>query len=319
VEELQIPIVTAFTATASPLILSKIKKILFPNRSPNIVYGNPDRINISYKVIETISPEQSLIDQVSIAEKPMIIFSSSRTGTELTARLLRGTLQREDIFFYHAGLSKKEKDLIEKWFFDSGEGILVATCAYGMVVDKSNIRTVIHIDLPKTVESYLQESGRAGRDHEPAEAIVIYSKKEHNILKRLEAPLTRERFEQMIRYAEDKSTCRRESLLSMLDSTPEICSGCDICNNDLFHNESEIELLSLLKKNKRRFRKRELVYFLKGYKNTDVRDQQLYRIRGFGLLKEWEPDQIFETVEMLLESGKIRIPKYGFWKNYITM
>jgi ATP-dependent DNA helicase RecQ len=132
-DALEIGLVTAFTATASPHILQKITEIIFPGTIPNIIYGNPDRDNISYKVIPSTSPTRTLQKLTEDSKKPLIIFAASRTGTELTARMLRNYLKHNNIFFYHAGLNKEEKDKVEKWFFDSENGILVATCAYGMV------------------------------------------------------------------------------------------------------------------------------------------------------------------------------------------
>ena len=163
-QEACIPLVTAFTATASPLILEKVKKIVFPGLSPNIITANPDRPNISYRVIPCLSKNHELVNLLreekevtlrtlgvqrkkrkkSLAsprtlhgslpgiKRPAIVFCSSRTGTELTAALLRRRLREDQIYFYHTGLTKEEKAKIEKWFFDSDDGILTATCAYGI-------------------------------------------------------------------------------------------------------------------------------------------------------------------------------------------
>jgi hypothetical protein len=134
--EANIPVVTAFTATASPLILEKVKNIVFPDVSPNIITANPDRPNISYRVLPCLSKNHELGELLSrgkeSAERPAIVFCGSRTGTEMTARMLRRKLGEDQIFFYHAGLTKEEKTRIEKWFFDSDDGILIATCAYGI-------------------------------------------------------------------------------------------------------------------------------------------------------------------------------------------
>ena len=89
---------------------------------------------------------------------------------EVTNRFLKNRTGRDDIVYYHAGLSKENKAEIEKWFFDSDTGILNATCAYGMGVDKQGIRTVIHLEAPSSIEAYLQESGRGGRDRAEAKA-----------------------------------------------------------------------------------------------------------------------------------------------------
>ncbi len=316
IEKLDIDLVTAFTATASPLILQKIKKIIFPETTPNIVYGNPDRTNISYSVIRTISPTQTLISQIKKAARPLIIFSSSRTGTELTARMLRRSLNDNNVFFYHAGLSKEEKNDVESWFFDSDKGILVATCAYGMGVDKSNIRTVIHIDLPSTVESYLQESGRGGRDRAPAKGILIYKEKDNERLEKITDPVSKERFSAMIDYATNIEECRRETLLAMLGSEPEICSGCDVCDETFLDVDNKELILSVLRKNRRRFTVHDAVYFFKGYKSREIRDQQIHRLQYFGMLHDWDTDNIREAIEYLLKIGEMRLGRI-FWRGLI--
>lgn len=314
---LKIDLVTAFTATASPHILKRIKNILFPDTTPNIIYGNPDRTNISYSVLKTISPSRTLVETVKKSDKPLIIFASSRTSTEITSRMLRGSIESKEIFFYHAGLSKEEKDKVEKWFFDSDEGILVATCAYGMGVDKSNIRTVIHIDLPSTVESYLQESGRAGRDREPSKAVLIYDFSAQKRLSTIQNSLLKERFSSMIDYAENSDRCRRETLLSLLDSEPEICQGCDVCKDSVQETDNEKRILTVLKKNRRRFTVREAVYCLKGYKTNEIREKSLYLTSAYSVLEDWETDHIREALDCLLTAEKIKIGKGHFWKRLI--
>jgi len=318
IKKLNIDLVTAFTATASPYILNNIKRIIFPDSTPNIIYANPDRPNVSYHVIKTLSPQQTLIGQIHKSEKPLIVFSSSRTGTELTARMLRQNLHSEDIYFYHAGLTKEEKADVESWFFHSDIGILVATCAYGLGVDKSNIRTVIHIDLPSTVESYLQESGRGGRDRNAAKAILIYSPIETDRLDKILDPLSKSRFQKMINYAKNEIECRRETLLAMLDSEPEICSGCDVCEENIYKPELEAEILSILYLNKRRFTLKNAVYFFKGFKSREIAERQFYRIRGFGLLHDWNTDFIRETLDLLLREKMICISKNLLWKGLLT-
>ena len=176
----QTPVVTAFNATASDKILARVTEIVSPGKSPALIAANPDRPNIHYRVVYTISKNRQLIELLNgggkhVCEYPVLIFSGSRSGAELTARMPREQLGRKNIFFYHAGLEREEKDRVQEWFYNSSDGILTATIAYGMGIDKKNIRTVIHMEPSLPVEAYLQESGRAGRDKKHSRAILIVS------------------------------------------------------------------------------------------------------------------------------------------------
>jgi ATP-dependent DNA helicase RecQ len=162
---------------------------------------------------------------------PALVFCRSRKRVEGVARELAATLGWERVGAYHAGLTKDERTAIEQWFFSATDAVLVATCAYGMGVDKSNIRTTIHYDLPGNVEAFLQESGRAGRDGEPAQSIVLFG---HDDLDRhgIEAdPGRRARYEQLIGYCRTAG-CRRDYLLGLLGANLEACFGCDHCSPD---------------------------------------------------------------------------------------
>ncbi|MBB6478597.1 RecQ family ATP-dependent DNA helicase [Spirochaeta isovalerica] len=316
--EIDVPIVTAFTATASPHILNRIKSVLFPNDTPNVIYGNPDRSNISYSVIKSASPNQTLLRKIKELDKPAIVFTSSRTSTELTARMLRRELVSKNVFFYHAGLEKPEKEKIESWFFHSDDGILVSTTAYGMGVDKSNIRTVIHLEPPPTVESYLQESGRAGRDRDHAEALLIYNSRTKERLNKILDEHSAERFKSMLHYGENESSCRREYLLKLLNSAPEICSGCDICRDAVESEEYEELVMSIITANKRRFTRKELVFFLKGYKTPHIKERLLHCLWGFGIFYQWSTEMLEELVDSMIYTGVLRLPQKGIGKHRIS-
>jgi ATP-dependent DNA helicase RecQ len=202
--ELKPPLLTAFTATASPEVLDKIRRYIFNDGDVHIVMGNPDRPNISYRLVRTLAKEAALRQLLATLPRPAIVFCGSRSRTEQLARALRYALHSREIYFYHAGLEREEKKTVEEWFFKSSTGILVATCAYGMGVDKADIRTVIHFDCPNLVEAYLQESGRGGRDGRPATATLLWG------------PEDEERTGPLAEYGRNRDRCRRELLLTLL-------------------------------------------------------------------------------------------------------
>lgn len=226
-------IVTAFTATASNAILEKIKRYVFDGKGAHMVIGNPDRMNISYTACGSVLKDLAVRDMLLKHEKPALVFCSTRLKTEKLTRYLRNGLAGADIRFYHAGLEWEERRAVEDWFFSSEDGVLVTTCAYGMGVDKPNIRTVIHRDYPPNLEAYLQEIGRAGRDGNPSCAIAIWGPEDESALPRDITPEENRRRDNVLEFSRDTRHCRRESLLRHLDyegdvSKPET-GCCDVC------------------------------------------------------------------------------------------
>ncbi len=322
-KEAGIPVVTAFTATASPLILGNVKNIVFPDVSPNIITANPDRPNIYYRVLPCLSKNHELVELLrkgtQSVERPAIVFCGSRTGTEMTARILRRRLGEDRIFFYHAGLTREEKTRIEQWFFDSDDGILIATCAYGMGVDKADVRTVIHMDIPSSVEAYLQESGRAGRDRKKSTACLLFSLQDSIRADTRKDVTVKERFKSLVRYAANRNECRRDQLLSLLGTKPEGCFGCDVCDRTAKVKASGIrEITAAVRKNKRRLSIEQLRTILSG-------DESYYQdyilpvhVSGFGTLKDWTKEDIDEAIRSLLMQKDLRLIKRGFWKGKLS-
>jgi ATP-dependent DNA helicase RecQ len=130
---LQSPLITAFTATASESICQRIKDVIFQGNSMHRITQTPDRPNIFYSVQNPISKIYAVKEVLDNSSNlPAIIFCSSRSGVEITARQLNRIMKNSTVKFYHAGLEREEKQIVEQWFFHSDRGILVATCAYGM-------------------------------------------------------------------------------------------------------------------------------------------------------------------------------------------
>ena len=174
VEELGRPRVLALTATAAPPVRREIAERL-GLREPEVVVRGFDRPNIRLAV-ETFyggaSKEEALAERVVAADKPGIVYVATRKRAEELARSLRGLAV--DAVAYHAGLKATERDSIQAAFMEDGVEVIVTTIAFGMGVDKPNVRFVFHHDVSDSVDSCYQELGRAGRDGEPAQAVLFY-------------------------------------------------------------------------------------------------------------------------------------------------
>jgi ATP-dependent DNA helicase RecQ len=313
IEMLNPPMITAFTATASPPVLEKIKKYIFGSMEAHQITGNPDRPNISYSAVGCINRNLAVRDLLINNARPAIVFCSSRPGTEKLARYLRnefiemGIPWHMEIRFYHAGLSREEKAELEKWFIKNPEAVLVSTCAFGMGVDKADVRTVIHRDCAPSIEAYLQESGRAGRDGEQSKAILLFGSDDETALTRTKTEAERSRLSTLLNYARDTGRCRRHSLLTMLnyDAKGEVPEKqcCDVCENKAspFLRE-ESSIYDFFCRNKRRFTAEKAASVLT--ESETIR---------------WSKEDAANVVDFLLKTGKLKKEKNFFWKNKITL
>ena len=227
IEKTGAPVVTAFTATASPEVLRRISDVLFGGNA-HIVRSDSDRANIHYYVKKTASKKNAALLLSRTEQRPMIIFCGTRNRAESMAREICTAFGDDAARFYHAGLEKDEKAQIENWFFNAEDAVLCATCAYGMGVDKKNIRTVIHLDAPLTAEAYIQEAGRGGRDGETANAILLWN---YEDTRKFKAFKDGSRNAVMRNFALSP-LCRRQTLLDALGAEKAVCSGCDVCDEE---------------------------------------------------------------------------------------
>jgi ATP-dependent DNA helicase RecQ len=258
---------------------------------------------------------RGLQNLLETAERPALIFCPTRRLCEQAAFLLQKRLKEPEIRYYHAGLSPALRSKREKWFFESDRGIMTATCAYGMGMDKGNIRTVIHYSLPASVEAYLQESGRAGRDRQPCRAVLLYHPEDRDREKKNPRQELRNRYEKLVAFAEDNTRCRRESLLAILKAEPEDCDSCDVCRGGvILKDPAEDFLTETVRLYRRRFTSKMLVEFLCGRYSREIQQGWYERSPRFGEMREWDPDDVDEMIRGLTISGRIRIIQRGSWK-----
>ncbi|MDR1308084.1 MAG: DEAD/DEAH box helicase [Treponema sp.] len=328
-EKVRSPLVTAFTATASAPVLEKIERYIFGavpgdgvtsngvsgNAAGGGCYriiGNPDRPNIEYRAQGCILRDLAVRDLLLANERPAIVFCSSRQGTEKLARYLRNRLAEQKIpwagkiRFYHAGLSREEKKDVEEWYLYS-DGVLVSTCAFGLGVDKADIRTVIHRDCPPSVEAYLQESGRAGRDGKQSRAVLLWGPGDEARLGRIRSPEERRRIQQLFDYAREGARCRRETLLALLNyegsgppAKPEnrCCDVCSGASNPLLREERS--LTDFFRRNRRCYTLEEAAAILSGAETV-----------------RWSEDEAKEAVRWLLQKRALKKLEGPLWKHKI--
>ena len=300
------PVITAFTATASPPVLARVAEVLFGGLPWTLASGDPDRPNIAYRVEPCLSKLHAVERLARERPGPMIVFRSSRDGARLAAEALSLRLGRDRVRWYHAGLERAEKRAVEDWFMPSADGVLVATVAFGMGVDKSDIRTVAHWDPPPSVEAYLQESGRAGRDGKGALAVLLLGPFERE---RGETGAARARSAALLAWARDRMRCRREGLLSLLGDEragERACGGCDVCAGEVRQSPEGLAVLAeFARVNSGRFGTAEALDLLRG------RGPAGRASPGRGALASWSAEDARELYESAQTLGFVRAGRDG--------
>ena len=303
----------ALTATATPRVREDIKASLGFTQS-NEFLASFNRENLFIEVTPKKDPvTQTLRFLQNFKDQSGIIYCFSRKQVdELAASLAR---HGYSVRPYHAGLEDDERRRNQEAFIRDDAQIIVATIAFGMGINKPNVRFVIHYDLPKSIENYYQEIGRAGRDGLPAHCLLLYNYGDANKLRYFidqkeepERSASYQHLEAMTRYAEG-GICRRKPLLSYFGETftNENCGACDNCNAEPAA-QTDITIpaqkfLSCVKRSGERFGAAHVVDILLGAKNEKVEKYRHHELSTYGIGKELTKSQWMHISRQLVERG----------------
>ena len=305
----------ALTATADRVIRRDILRQLSIPEAHSFV-ASFDRPNLSLSVYSGQKRlEQILRFLAKRKHQPGIIYCLSRKTTENVAARLEARGYRAA--HYHAGMENEDRAKVQDAFIRDKIQIICATIAFGLGIDKSNIRWIIHYSLPKNIESYYQEIGRAGRDGAPADTVLFYSyadvKTHHEMLGDL-PPDRREllaaKLDRMKRYAE-ADICRRRILLSYFNEQPkEDCGNCDVCRNPPKKFDGTMiaqKALSAIYRTGESINMTTLIQILRGSHHALIREKGYDQIKTFGAGRDIPYDEWAEYVFQLLNSGFVDI------------
>ncbi len=311
-----IPII-ALTATATQKVLQDIVTQL-DLLSPKLFQASFNRDNLIYDV----RPKKNTFSEVLkfVKQRPQqsgIIYCQSRKTVEsVTEKLVQNGF---DALAYHAGLSDSQRKQNQRDFIHDKADIIVATIAFGMGINKPDVRFVIHYDLPKSIENYYQETGRAGRDNQKSDCLLFFSYADKLKYDRFiqEIPDEKERanaslkLDQMFRYAANPH-CRRKQLLAYFDEAydAEHCNSCDICLRPPQQMDATIpsqKILSCIYRVGQRFGSTMIVNILKGDTHDKIKAYGFDQLSVFGIEKELSKSQLRDMIQYLTFKGMIAV------------
>ena len=306
-----IPLV-ALTATADEQTRDDIQRILGLAGAHRFVAGF-DRPNIRYGVLDKYRPAEQLqafLDRHR--DESGIVYALSRRKVEEIAARLQAIGVKAAA--YHAGLPQGERHRVQEGFLRDDIQVVVATVAFGMGIDKPNVRFVVHYDLPRHIEGYYQETGRAGRDGLPAEALLLYGAQDvvtaRRLIENTENPEQRRiethKLNAMVAMAESP-TCRRRVLLNYFgDWQDEDCGNCDVCSDppQRFDATREAQMaLSCVYRVGQRFGIRHVIDVLRGADTERIRVLQHDRLSTYGIGRELSETEWGSIIRQLIHHG----------------
>jgi ATP-dependent DNA helicase RecQ len=309
--------VTAFTASATLKVQTDIIKKL-NLKDPFLVNASFDRPNLFYSVEKKRNDDAFLQIEEFIKKQDGecgIIYRGTRQKVDDTALYL----QKAGInaLPYHAGMTAEQRRENQEKFSNDDVKVIVATIAFGMGIDKSNIRFILHAELPKNIESYYQETGRAGRDGDPALCTLLYAPKDEGLQKyfigQIEDPEEkRKRYKQldaMVCFA-TSSFCRRKTILNYFGEQYKYknCGSCDICSGNMelvdITRDAQIVMSAILRTHEK-FGTKHIIDIIRGAKNRKIQEFEHDKIKTYGAGKHLTKQDALFVIEQLIASSSV--------------
>lgn len=311
------PVISAFTATATKEVTADISRLL-NMKNPRVFVTGFDRENLSFMVVRGENKRDFIERYIETNRNQSgIIYAATRKEVDGLHQFLRskGIAAGK----YHAGMSEAERAEFQDKFLYDDVRVMVATNAFGMGIDKSNVRYVIHYNMPKTMEAYYQEAGRAGRDGEPGECVLLFNPQDIQTQKFLleQSELTPERkafeykkLQTMVDYCHT-TRCLRQFILQYFgEEAPETCENCGNCQDDREQIDRTVDaqkVFSCVRRMHERFGITLVAKVLKGSKSQKVLQFGFDKLTTYGIMQAYTEKEIADFIQVLVAEGYLRL------------